>query len=110
MTVQCSFLCAARTRLECAHRQEFDVVLCAARAASSARSAHRNRSVCVARTPPSTPRACCTHAPVLCARMRYTHNTQTSNGSSAAKASIKGPRIKRAHRQGLFSGTRCPTF
>lgn len=76
MTVQCSFLCAARSRLECAHRQEFAVVLCAARAASSARSAHRNRSVCVARTPPSTPRACCTHALCcVCAHALHTQHT-----------------------------------
>ena len=77
MTVLCSFLCAARTRFKCAHRQELEVVLCAARAASSARSAHRNRSVCVARTPPSTPRACSTHAPVLCVRARATHTQHT---------------------------------
>ena len=58
MMVQNSLLCAARTLFECAHRQEIESILCAARATSSARSAHRNRSVCVARTPPSTPRPC----------------------------------------------------
>ena len=100
MTVLCSFLCAARTRFKCAHRQEFEVVLCAARAALAARSAHRNRSVCVARTPPSTPRACCTHAPVLCVRARATHTTHRY------RAGPPGARLRsRAHGTATLLGT-----
>ena len=51
MTVQCSFLCAARTRFGCAHRQKFEVVLCAARSVFCAFSTQKPGCVCCAHTP-----------------------------------------------------------
>ncbi|TWU64555.1 hypothetical protein V7x_00990 [Crateriforma conspicua] len=51
MMVQNSLLCAARTRFECAHRQEFEVVLCAARSVFCAFSTQKPVCVCCAHTP-----------------------------------------------------------
>ena len=73
------FCVPARTRFECAHRQEIESILCAVRN-FSARSAHRNRSVCVRAHPleppgrvAHTPRACaCAHA-----RTHTTHRYRT---------------------------------
>ena len=51
MMIQSSFLCAARTLFECAHRQKYEPLLCSARRVFRAFSTQKPVCVCCAHTP-----------------------------------------------------------